>query len=104
MHADYIARCYPGGSLPARLMSLTFERLRAQMVQLGSDNGEIDDARRLLEDATTTFTAPTTCMARGQRSAAPSGAVGRPLKTAKPDGGADHTPDDDDQQVVSGPG
>ncbi len=68
VHADYIARCYPGGSLPARLMSLTFERLRAQMVQLGSDGGEIDEARRLLEDPTSTFTAPTTCVARGRRS------------------------------------
>jgi hypothetical protein len=33
-----------------------------------------------------------------------SGALRRPLKTAKRDRGAHHTPDYDDQQVVSGPG
>ena len=33
-----------------------------------------------------------------------SGALRRPLKPAKRDRGAHHTPDHDDQQVVSGPG
>ncbi len=33
-----------------------------------------------------------------------SGLVRRPLKPAKRDHGAHHTPDYDDQQVVSGPG
>jgi SAM-dependent methyltransferase len=71
VHADYIARCYPGGSLPARLMSLTVERLREQMVSLGADNGEIDETRSLLEDPTRTFTPPTTCVARGRRPGRP---------------------------------
>ena len=67
VHADYIARCYPGGSLPSRLLSLTVERLRERMVLLGADNGEIDEARRLLDEPATTITPPTTCMARGRR-------------------------------------
>jgi hypothetical protein len=66
IHTDYIARCYPGGSLPSRLLSLTFERLRAPMVALGADTGEIDEARQRLEDPAITFT-PTTCVARGRR-------------------------------------
>jgi SAM-dependent methyltransferase len=71
VHADYIGRRYPGGSLPSRLLSLTFERLKQQMVLLGADSGEIDEARRLLEDPATTFTPPTTCVARGRRPASP---------------------------------
>ncbi len=67
MHADYIARCYPGGALPSRLLSLTVERLRARMVLLGADNDEIDQARRLLEEPASTIRSPTTCMARGRR-------------------------------------
>jgi SAM-dependent methyltransferase len=67
VHADYIARCCPGGSLPARLLSLTFERLRDEIVSLGADSREIDEARRLLEDPASRFTPPTTCVARGQR-------------------------------------
>jgi SAM-dependent methyltransferase len=67
VHADYIARCYPGGALPSRLLSLTVERLRARMVLLGADNDEIDQARRLLEEPASTIRSPTTCMARGRR-------------------------------------
>ena len=67
VHADYIARCYPGGSLPARLLSLTVERLRERMILLGADSGEIDEARRLLEEPANTITSATTCMARGRR-------------------------------------
>lgn len=65
VHADYITRSSRGGSLPSRLLSLTVERLRQRMVPLGADPGEIDEARRLLEDAASTITSPTTCMARG---------------------------------------
>ena len=71
VHADYIARRYPGGSLPSRLLSLTFERLRDQIVALGAENGEIDEARRLLENPASTFTPPTTCVARGRRTQPP---------------------------------
>jgi SAM-dependent methyltransferase len=67
VHADYISRCHPGGSLSSRLLSLTFERLREQVVLLGADSGEVDEARRLLEDPASTFTPPTTCVARGRR-------------------------------------
>ncbi len=68
VHADYVTRCYPGGSLPSRLLSLTLERLREQMVLLGANNGEIDEARHLLEEPASTITSPTTCVARGQRA------------------------------------
>jgi SAM-dependent methyltransferase len=71
VHADYIARCYPGGSLPSRLLSLTVERMRDQMVTLGADSGEINETRRLLEDPASTFTPPTTCAARGRRPISP---------------------------------
>jgi hypothetical protein len=67
VHADYVTRCSPGGSLPARLLSLTLERLREQMVLLGANNGEIDEARHLLEEPASTITSPTTCVARSQR-------------------------------------
>lgn len=67
VHADYIARCSPGGWLASRLLSLTVERLRERMVLQGADSGEIDEARRLLEDPASTITSPTTCMACGRR-------------------------------------
>jgi SAM-dependent methyltransferase len=67
VHADYIARCYPGGSLPSRLLSLTVERLREPLVRLGADSGEIDEARRLVEDPARMITSPTTCVAQGRR-------------------------------------
>jgi SAM-dependent methyltransferase len=67
VHADYITRCCPGGSLLARLLSLTLERLREEMVLLGADSGEIDDARSLLEDAGSTVTSPMSCVAHGRR-------------------------------------
>ena len=67
VHADYIARSHPGGSLASRLLSLTVERLRDQMVLLGADSGEVDEARRLFEEPARTITSPTTCLARGRR-------------------------------------
>jgi hypothetical protein len=67
VHADYIARCDPGGSLISRLLSLTVERLRERMVHLGADSGEIDEARRLLEEPGSAVTSPTTCIAHGRR-------------------------------------
>ena len=71
VHADYISRRCPGGSLPSSLLSLTFERLREKMVLLGADTAEIDEARRMLEDPRSTFTPPTTCVARGRRPGHP---------------------------------
>jgi hypothetical protein len=67
MYADYVTRCSPGASLPSRLLSLTVERLREQMVLQGADSGEIDQARRLLDEPATAITPPTTCIARGRR-------------------------------------
>jgi hypothetical protein len=67
VHVDYVARCDPGGSLPSRLLSLTIERLRGRMVQLGADSGEIDEARRLVEEPARMITSPTTCVAQGRR-------------------------------------
>jgi SAM-dependent methyltransferase len=67
VRADYIGRCYPGGSLLARLLSLTIERLRERMVPLGAHDREIDEARRLLDDPASTITSPTTCVAHGRR-------------------------------------
>ncbi|HYB25312.1 MAG TPA: methyltransferase domain-containing protein [Solirubrobacteraceae bacterium] len=67
VHADYIGRRYPGGTLPSRLLSLTLERVREQMVLIGAESREIDEARRLLEDPASTFIPPTTCVARGRR-------------------------------------
>ncbi len=67
LHADYISRSAPGGSLLSGLLSLTIERLRGPMVLTGTDSGEIDEARRLLEDPATTIASPTTCIARGRR-------------------------------------
>lgn len=66
VQADYVSGYVTGGSLRARLLSLTFERLREQMVALGSDGQEIDEARRLLEDPTNTISSPTTCVARAR--------------------------------------
>jgi hypothetical protein len=67
VHAEQIARSYPGGSLPSRLLSLTVERLREQMILLGADSDEIDEAQRLLQDPANTLTSPMTCVARGRR-------------------------------------
>jgi SAM-dependent methyltransferase len=73
VHADYVARSDPGGSLPSRLLSLTLERLRGRMVLAGTDSDEIDEARRLLEQPGSTITSPTTCTARGRRSGSERG-------------------------------
>ncbi len=67
VHADYITRSCPGGSLIARLLSLTLERLREGMALLGARTGEIDEARRLLEEPACTVTSPMSCVARGRR-------------------------------------
>jgi hypothetical protein len=67
IEADYVASRGPGGTLVARLLSLSLERLRERMVHLGADNEEIDDARRLLEDPANTVSSPTTCVARARR-------------------------------------
>jgi SAM-dependent methyltransferase len=67
VNADYITRCYPGGSIPSRLLSLTVERLRERMIRLGADSDEIDEARRLIEAPGNTITSPTSCIVHGRR-------------------------------------
>jgi SAM-dependent methyltransferase len=67
VHAEYVTRCHPGGSLAARLLSMTLERLRERMIGLGADEAGIDEARRLLADPAGTITSPTTCIVRGRR-------------------------------------
>ena len=69
VHANHVTRCHPGGSASSRLLSLTIERLKERMVQLGADSDEIDEARRFLDEPERTFTYPTTCVARGRRPA-----------------------------------
>jgi SAM-dependent methyltransferase len=70
VHCDYVSRSHPGGSLPSRLLSLTLERMTEKMVLLGADSGEIDEARRLLIEPASTYTSPTSCVARGRRPGA----------------------------------
>jgi len=70
VHADYAAASEPGGSLGARLLSLSIERLRERLIGFGVEGDEIDEARRGLEDPARTFSSQTTCVARGRR---PSG-------------------------------
>jgi SAM-dependent methyltransferase len=67
VHADLIAGCGCGGSLRARLLALTFERLRERLVALGADNLEIDEAQRLLRDPAISFRAQTTYVAHARR-------------------------------------
>jgi SAM-dependent methyltransferase len=67
VHADYMGSCDPGGSVNARLLSLTFERLRQRMLSLGADDHDINDAQVLLEDPATVICAPTTCFAHARR-------------------------------------
>jgi SAM-dependent methyltransferase len=68
VHADYVASSTSGGSLLARVLSLTLERLCERMVALGGIDAEIDEARRLLEDPTSTISSPMTCVARARRA------------------------------------
>lgn len=67
VHTDSITARDPGGSLTARLLSLTLERLREPIVLRGAGDGEVDEARRLLEESANTITSPTTCVAHGRR-------------------------------------
>ncbi len=46
---------------------MTVERLREQMIVLGADSEDIDEAQRLLEDPANTITGPTRCAARARR-------------------------------------
>jgi hypothetical protein len=67
VEAEYVASLEPGGSIGARLLSLTFERLRQRMIALGADSDEIDESRRMLEDPASTVSSPTSCVARARR-------------------------------------
>lgn len=67
VRTDLIAGCGSGGSLRARLLALTFERLRERLVTLGADDLEIHEAQRLLGDPAITVRSPTTYIARARR-------------------------------------
>jgi SAM-dependent methyltransferase len=69
VRGDYFDSSAPGGSLAARLLSLSLERLRERMVALGAANEEIDEARRLLENPASTIRSATSCIARARRPA-----------------------------------
>jgi SAM-dependent methyltransferase len=69
VRCEQVASEGPGGSLIARILSLTVERLRDRMLALGASNEEIDEARRLLEDPASTFRSQTTYLAHGRRPA-----------------------------------
>jgi SAM-dependent methyltransferase len=65
VHAHTDTRGGPGGSYP--LLAMTIERMSERMVALGADSNEIEEALRLFADPASTITAPTACVARGQR-------------------------------------
>jgi SAM-dependent methyltransferase len=67
VHADLIAGCGRGGSVRARLVALTLERLRTRLVALGADDLEIDEAQRLLRDPAITVRSPTTYVTHARR-------------------------------------
>ena len=68
VHAESVAGCVPGGAARARLVSWTLERVRDRLIAFGADSEDIDAARRALEDPSTTFNSPTTCVARAPRA------------------------------------
>jgi SAM-dependent methyltransferase len=70
VRADHVANAGPGGSVRARLLSLTLERVRERLIRFGAASDEIDEARRTLEDPSSTYSSPMTCAARGRRAAA----------------------------------
>lgn len=67
VHCDYAASYEPGGSVRARLLSLTLERIRHRLIAFGAASEDIDEARRALEDPSSGFSSPTTCVARARR-------------------------------------
>jgi SAM-dependent methyltransferase len=66
---EAVGSCQPGGTLTPRLLSLTLERLRDRMLNLGATDDDIDEARRLLEHHETTVHPPTTYIAHARRPA-----------------------------------
>jgi SAM-dependent methyltransferase len=67
VRAEYVASSVPGGATPARLISVTFARLRDRMISHGADSAEIEESRRLLADPANTLRSPTACFARARR-------------------------------------
>jgi hypothetical protein len=65
IETDYYADCERGGSLHPRLLSMTVERLREQMIALGADSEKIDEAQSLLDPAHA-ITGPARCVARAR--------------------------------------
>lgn len=65
VHAEYDTQSGPGGEAP--LLAMTMERMREQMVALGADSGEIDEALRRFTHSASTVSGPTVCVVRGRR-------------------------------------
>jgi SAM-dependent methyltransferase len=68
VHVERLSSRGPGGSMILRLLSLTIERVRDQMTELGASIDQIDEVRRLLEDPTNTVGSQTTYLARARRA------------------------------------
>lgn len=68
IHVERVSSRGPGGSPILQLLSLTIERVRDQMIALGASSSQIDEARRLLEDAASTVDSQTTYLARARRA------------------------------------
>jgi SAM-dependent methyltransferase len=68
LEVEQVARRGRGGSLMARLLALTLERLRQRMLAHGATDEEVDEAERLLEDPATRFASPTTVIASAVRA------------------------------------
>ena len=58
VHAETVARSWPGGSVGSRLFAGTLERLTDRMLGLGVSRDDLAVAQRLLQDPTATFHAP----------------------------------------------
>ena len=84
VQAEYVRRSVAGGSLQARLLSLSLERLRGRMVALGAASEEIDEARDLLEDPASTLSSPTMCVASARRAASRDARRHRSLTCGSP--------------------
>jgi SAM-dependent methyltransferase len=68
VHVERVSSRGPGGSMILQLLSLTVERVRDQMTELGASSGQIDEVRRLLEDPANTVDSQTTYLARARRA------------------------------------
>jgi len=67
VQGEQFDRAVRGGSPGARLVALTFERLRTLMVALGASDEDVDAAIRVLDDPATAFVTPAVYTAWGRK-------------------------------------